>query len=69
MSHSGSIYELQSWMYEHKNFAGVVTNEFLNSAKIFIYHAGNTPLTQKTCKILCLFRKCKNTKFTRNETV
>ena len=34
-----------------------------------MYQAGNTPLTQETCKMLCPCRKCKNTKFARSETV
>ena len=69
MSHGGNIYELRSWMYAHKNYAGFVTNKFLNKAKIFMYLAGNTPLMQETSKMLCLCRKCKNTKFARSETV
>ena len=34
-----------------------------------MYKAGNTPITQETGKMLCLCRKCKNTKFARRETV
>ena len=66
---SRDIYELWSWMYAHKNSAGRVTNKFLNGAEIFMYQAGNMSVTQETCKILCLCRKCKNTKFASSETV
>ena len=69
MSHNGNIYEVRSWMYAHKNSAGVVTDEFLNGAEIFMYQAGNTPLTQETGKMFCPCRKCQNTKFVRSETV
>ena len=69
MSNGGNIYKVRSWMYAHKDYAGVVRNEYLNGTEIFNYQAGNTPLTHETGKILCLCRKCKNTKFARSETV
>ena len=34
-----------------------------------MYQDGNTPLTHETGKMLCLCRKCKNTKFAHSETV
>lgn len=69
MSHGGNIYEVRSWMYEHKDSAEVFRNKILNRAEIFMYQAGNTPLAQETSKMLCPCRMCKNTKCARSETV
>lgn len=46
----------------------MVTNEFLNEIEIFIYQTGNTPLMQEI-ELLCLYRKCKNTKYVRTKMV
>ena len=54
-------------MYAHKDSAGIVT--ILNGAEIFMYQAGNTPLTLETVKMLCLCRKYKYTKFPHSEIV
>ena len=69
MFNGGNIYKVWSWMYAHKDYARVVRNEFLNGTEIFKYQVGNKPLTHETGKMLCLYRKCKNTKFARSETV
>ena len=69
MSNGGNIYVIRSWIYAHKDSAGVVTDEFLNGAEIFMYKATKTLLTQETSKMFCPCRKCKNTKFARSETV
>lgn len=45
MASGGNIYELWSWMYAHNDSARMVTYEFLNGVEIFVYQAGNTPLT------------------------
>lgn len=63
MSDGGSIFEVWSWIYAYKYSVGVIKNEFLNGAEIFMYQTENIPLTQETCKMFCLCRKCKNTKF------
>lgn len=69
MVFDGNIYQLQSWMFIHKDYDGMVTKEFLNDLDIFMYQAGNTPIIQETNKILCSCPKCKNTKFARRETI
>ncbi|KAF2549410.1 hypothetical protein F2Q70_00021460 [Brassica cretica] len=43
-----NIYEHRSWMYAHKDSSGRVTEEFLNGAEMFMYHAGQTSLTLET---------------------
>ena len=66
---SRDIYELRSWIYAHKDSTGRVISKFLNGAETFMYQARKTSLTLETCKMFCLCRKCKNTKFTQSETV
>ena len=56
-------------MYAHKDSSGRVTEEFLNGAEMFMYHAGQTSLTLETGKMFCPCRKCNNTKFAASETV
>ena len=65
----GSIYELRSWMYLHKDSDGRVTNAFLNGLETFMHQAGCTPITQESGKMFCPCSKCKNSKFARSETV
>ena len=69
MAGGGSIYELRSWMYLHKDSDGRVTNAFLSGLETFMHQAGCTPITQESGKMLCPCRKCKNSKFARSETV
>lgn len=63
---SGNIYEFKSWMYAHKYYTQMMTNEFLNKVYILMYQARNTLLMQETDKMLCPCCKCKNTKFSRS---
>ncbi|XP_056841656.1 uncharacterized protein LOC130494856 [Raphanus sativus] len=56
-------------MYAHKDSSGRVTDEFLSGAEIFMYQAGQTPLTNETGKMFCPCRKCNNTKFAASDTV
>ncbi|XP_056847467.1 uncharacterized protein LOC130498122 [Raphanus sativus] len=56
-------------MYAHKDSSGRVTDEFLSGAEIFMYQAGQTPLTKETGKMFCPCRKCNNTKFAASDTV
>ena len=69
MAGGGSIYELRSWMYLHKDSDGRVTNAFLSGLETFMHQAGCTPITQESGKMFCPCRKCKNSKFARSETV
>ncbi|WZZ77300.1 hypothetical protein YC2023_097872 [Brassica napus] len=58
MACGGSIYELRR-----------VTNAFLSGLETFMHQAGCTPITQESGKMFCPYRKCKNSKFARSETV
>ena len=69
MAGGGSIYELRSWMYLHKDSDGRVTNAFLSGLETFMHQPGCTPITQESGKMFCPCRKCKNSKFARSETV
>uniref|UniRef100_A0A0D3E6Z1 Uncharacterized protein n=1 Tax=Brassica oleracea var. oleracea TaxID=109376 RepID=A0A0D3E6Z1_BRAOL len=48
MAGGGSIYELRSWMYLHKDSDGRVTNAFLSELETFMHQAGFTPITQES---------------------
>lgn len=69
MSDDINIYKLQSWMYTHKDYAGRVTNAFLNGLETFMYQVGCTPIAHESGKMLCPCRKGKNAKFACSETV
>ena len=69
MAGGGSIYELRSWMYLHKDSDGRVTNAFLSGLETFMHQAGCTPITHESGKKFCPCQKCKNSKFARSETV
>lgn len=56
-------------MYIHKDFDGIVSNEFFNGLEIFMYKTGSTPITHETSKMPCYCWKCKNTKFISSEIV
>ncbi|KAL1205530.1 hypothetical protein V5N11_026714 [Cardamine amara subsp. amara] len=69
MSSGSDVRRERRWMYKHKDSDGNVTQDFINGLEIFMYQAGQTPLTIETGKMFCPCRKCKNTRFVHSETV
>ncbi|KAL1204279.1 hypothetical protein V5N11_002255 [Cardamine amara subsp. amara] len=69
MSSASDVRRERRWMYKHKDYDGNVTQDFINGLEIFMYQAGQTPLTIETGKMFCPCRKCKNTRFVHSETV
>ncbi|KAL1225345.1 hypothetical protein V5N11_009004 [Cardamine amara subsp. amara] len=69
MSSASDVRRQRRWMYMHKDSDGNVTQEFINGLEIFMYQAGQTPLTIETGKMFCRCQKCKNTRFALSDTV
>lgn len=52
MTRISDIFELQKWMYTHKNSDGMVTKGFRDKLEIFMYQAVNIPTMLESGKII-----------------
>lgn len=52
-------FELRSWMYTHRDYAGRVTNAFLNGLETFMYQAGCASITQISLKDVMFLSEVK----------
>lgn len=66
MSSNENFYELQS-SYMHKDFERRETKKNFNGLEIFMYQADSTPITYESGMMLCLYQKCKSTKFVNSQ--
>ena len=57
-----NIFELGKWMYTYRDANGRVTKEYLEGMETFMHQEDSTQLAQESGKMLCLCRKCNNSK-------